>query len=172
MPCSSGAIELMGSVHEPESSSTQRASSPQPSPPEEEREKTDKLAGSWFQCASKNVEAPHERVTRCYLVGYCQIEWCDVVIHENDVLSGFWRTRMEVLIIEQQRRGDRRELQLDRSIGLARSLGAHLNDNELQVPRSGFVHAMPIQLRVPLVAGTFGGKAPDRIGGAFEHTGT
>jgi hypothetical protein len=91
-----------------------------------------------------------------------------MVVHEDDVFAGLGRARMEVFIIEKQGGCGGREFQLDSAIGLAAALVGYPNDDELEVRRGGFVHAMAIKFRIPLVARALRSEAADGVGRALE----
>jgi hypothetical protein len=88
----------------------------------------------------------------------------NVIVHEHNVLAGFGRARMKLVIVEQQRRGHWWKLQLDGPVCLPRlATGLASASGELRVAGEGFVHAASVQRRVPLVTRSFLFESPDSV---------
>ena len=92
-----------------------------------------------------------------------------MIVHEDDVLPGFRRARVEVLIIEQQRRRLRRKTEDGVGIGVLDDVAVDDNNSpQVDILCLGLVDAVAVQFSVPLVARSFGFEKAAFIHRTFE----
>src|SRR3954468_23846992 len=88
-----------------------------------------------------------------------------VAVHKGNILAGFRRTRVKLVVIEKKRSGSRRKRQDE----VCNSGGRiPLFQKKEGAVCSGFIDAMPIQLRIPFVTRSLGGEPTRFIDRALE----